>query len=124
MNHNPVSIFWVRFVALVAFSEREHSLIEMFPLLAFSLALLTSIPGIWSASSLFAQNQTKNEWDVRRAISPIKGVATAEDAQEIGDLQAEAAPGSKGCIAAQIKTKQAEIQKLNADAKSLICPGS
>jgi hypothetical protein len=121
MYRNSVGKLWVGVVVLVASREKGGSFTGMFSLRAYGLMLLAGISGIWSAPSLFAQ--TKSERDGWRAISHIKGVATAEDAQEIGDL-AETAPVSKGRIAAQIKAKQAEVQKLNADAKSLICPGS
>jgi hypothetical protein len=113
------------FAPSIAFDLKRATMPRLMTLRALSLILLTPLLGTWSEVSLFAE--TKSEWDGWRAISHIKGVATAEDAQEIGDLQteqAEAAPGSEGRIAAQIKAKQAEVQKLNADAKSLICPGS
>jgi len=86
MHRNPVASLWIRIVSLVALSERPHFLIGMLSLRAFGLALLPGILGLWSAPWLHAQNQPKSEWDGWRAISHIKGVATAENISHDEDV--------------------------------------
>ena len=84
MHRDSVTTTRVRVVALVASREKGASFTGMFSLRAFSLMLLTGLLGIGSAPSLFAQ--AKSEWDGWRAISHIKGVATAENISHDEDV--------------------------------------
>ena len=104
---------------LIAFNGKRHTMSRKMTLRAFGFVLLASILGHWSAPSLFAQ--AKSDWDGWRAISHIKGVATAENTSHDDDVD-EGTTRTNGFATYHFELNPEEQQELNAIQARLV-PG-